>query len=298
MKPLLIMAGLALGMTAAGMTAAGTATPSRGNTAQEQGAAMQDFMSEARGEHKTPESWWAHKAQLRQRLAPEVLGTLLASPGDPTVRESSVPYLSLELSSLPQRPPEYGPVEGFQDAFEARRDERFLDDPDPRHGDFSRRMTWLYPPQGCYARALLMGQGLEAMGLERPLTLFIFPLNPGEWLHLETPWSSTGFVEWGFHVVPVVLSDGALTVLDPAIDPSGPMPIEDWILTMLPSVADARVAICGEYALLPDSSCWSSPASNDARVYYDEQPLMIKEWNLLERLGYSPEALLGDTPPW
>lgn len=256
------------------------------------------YLSEARVGQLTPTEQQAYKARLFRQLPVEIRQRLQSGNGDPTVRQSSVPFPSLNLSSLPELPPEYGPTEDFLSAFEARRDERFLDDPDPRHGDFPRRITWLYAPQGCYARALLMAQGLESMGLERPLTIFVFPLNPGEWLHFDTPWVPGGSVEWGFHVAPVVLSQGALTVLDPALDPHAPMPVEDWLLTMLPTVADAGVAICGPYALLPDSSCWNSPASNDKRVYYDENPLMVKEWSMVERLGYDPEEVLGDTPPW
>lgn len=217
---------------------------------------------------------------------------------DPTVRQSAVPYNQLDLSRLPTQPPEYGPVERFQAAFESRRDERFLTDPNPRHHGFMRRITWLYAPQGCYARALLMSQGMEHHGHARPLTVFAFPLDPGTWLHFDTPYSPTGAVEWGFHVAPLVLSEGVLTVLDPALNPQAPVTLEQWLLTMLPSAADARVAICGPYALLPDSSCWSSPASNDQRAYYDEQPLLIKEWQQLERLGYDPEEVLGENPPW
>lgn len=259
---------------------------------------VQAYMSEAREGYADPVEQRAHKKQLLRQLPPELRRQLEAATGDLTVQESAVPFATLDLSTLPELPPEYGPLEGYLDAFEGRRDERFLDDPDPRHGAAERRITWLYAPQGCYARSLLMSQGMVAAGHARPLTIFVFPLNRGEWLHFDTPYSPMGYVEWGFHVAPVVLQEGALTVLDPALDPYAPLPVEEWLTIMLPSPESANVAICGAYALLPDGSCWSSPASNDTRVYYDEQPLMVKEWNLLERMGYDPEALLGDNPPW
>jgi hypothetical protein len=86
-----------------------------------------------------------------------------------------------------------------------------------------------YPADGCYARAHLMVQRMQQMGLT-PGKVWSFA-NPDA-LHANTPNHPDGYVNWGYHVaptVPVQQPDG--TVQDMVVDPSmfdRPVTIDEW----------------------------------------------------------------------
>src|ERR1700744_3582697 len=64
----------------------------------------------------------------------------------PTVEQTATPWPQFKLPSLPRWP------EGeTQRRFESLRDTRWLDD--GAHKNFARRLAWLYPDDGCFARA-------------------------------------------------------------------------------------------------------------------------------------------------
>jgi len=86
-----------------------------------------------------------------------------------------------------------------------------------------------YPVDGCYARAHLMVQRMQQMGLT-PGKVWSFA-NPDN-LHANTPNHPDGYVEWGYHVaptIPVTQPDGS--VQDMVMDPSmfdRPVTIDEW----------------------------------------------------------------------
>lgn len=63
-------------------------------------------------------------------------------------------------------------VSAQSEGFRSLRDARWLTMPGMR--DFKRRSSWLYPDDGCFARAALGGQKLESWDYPRPKKLFIF----------------------------------------------------------------------------------------------------------------------------
>lgn len=83
-----------------------------------------------------------------------------------------------------------------------------------------------YPDDGCYARAHYMSRFLEDRGVISD-KVFI----EGQ-LRVNTPNHPQGFVEWRYHVAPVVKvrrgNQDVLMVFDPSIFPR-PVPVEEWV---------------------------------------------------------------------
>lgn len=170
------------------------------------------------------------------------------------------------------------------------RDKRFLYN--PSMPDFSRRITWLYPDDGCFLRAALAGILLEEEHLIRPAKIFIF----GD-LELSTQYSRKGHVSWWYHVAAVVNYMGSIYVLDPALNNEQPMLLEAWYQRMS---LDGNLSgvVCNAYTYDPLDHCYKASAQSDAFIQRDEAAFLDKEWRRIEVLGFDPLAILGDRPPW
>ncbi len=117
--------------------------------------------------------------------------------------------------------------------FASIRDKRYMttpNDPNPPAG-FQRRISWLYPNDGCFSRAEEFDKQASVAGKTRPYKLFVFG-NPSD-LRVYTDNDPNGVVYWWYHVVAAVKnSAGELIVFDPAISPCRPLPWKEWLLTM------------------------------------------------------------------
>lgn len=153
-----------------------------------------------------------------------------------------------------------------------------------RQPDFLRKIFWLYPDDGCFARAALANGYLEQSGFDTPKTVFAF----GN-LSLKTENTPDGVASWWFHVAPVVEVDGAKYVLDPAVNPEGPILLREW-LDKIGTPEKIRVAICGSGTYSPSSPCnyqtVYKPGSQTKNYYLDE------EWDQLKQVGKDPSVLL------
>lgn len=90
-------------------------------------------------------------------------------------------------------------------------------------------IAFRFVKDGCFARAYLMIERMKAMGLE-PGRVWSF--ENGESLHVETKLESEGYVEWWYHVAPVlpVQIQGQTVYL--VIDPSmfdRPVTVKEWV---------------------------------------------------------------------
>jgi len=199
----------------------------------------------------------------------------------------AVPLEKLNLKALP----EWDKFETVQLGFEKLRDYRFLND--PTHPGFLRRDSWLYPDDGCYARAALAKQNLHAWKFTNVKKVFVF----GN-LRVETENSPTGAVTWWYHVVNGVLVDNHPYVLDPAIDPLTPLTLNEWIQRMGGVSADMTFAICDEGTYTPYDACVNPPAGSDSTALEDQLGFLDSEWEQLTELKRDPSLELGDQPPW
>lgn len=173
--------------------------------------------------------------------------------------------------------------------FAKLRDERFLKD--TTHS-MLRRSSWLFPDDGCFARAALAVQNIKQWNQPVPAKLFIF----GN-LTVKTQNSPNGSVSWWYHVVPIVMVGQQPVVFDPAIHPSAPLLLNDWIKTMVPEEKAAAFSICHSSSYSPASPC--AVESNSSLPALDHQAEYLKmEWQRLVDLKRSPTKELGDHPPW
>lgn len=216
---------------------------------------------------------------------------------------SSTPYdvranfLSLSSDQVPV----WKDKKTLEIGFKMVRDKRFLTHSSDKK--FQRRLTWLYPDDGCYARAEMMNELLSGEGYERPYKIFIF----GN-LHATTENSPAGYVEWWYHVAPIVKVDSVVYVLDPSLDYYKALPLVEWVKRIDSSFNgeysshdyDLKFAICDETSYSPDESCMDAKAkpSNASYALRSFKQLLPDEWYRQTILDRNPKEVLGDKPLW
>jgi hypothetical protein len=196
----------------------------------------------------------------------------------------------------------------IQAEFVTTRDARYLYSVDAP--TFSRRLSWLFPDDGCYARAEQVADMAEDANLPKPFKLFAFgPLN------VKTSNAPNGSVSWWYHVVPVVKnSKGEAIVLDAAINPCGPLAWKDWLKTMVDditvfddsqngngvTVADGAAYGPGSLAINDPDGSGPSPTTNELISLDDLQGgyLLSVEWQRQLELNRDPAVWLGGSSPW
>lgn len=179
----------------------------------------------------------------------------------------------------------------LKEVFKYIRDFRFIDDPD--HPSDLRRITWLFPDDGCYARAALAMDLVRNSGLALPKKVYIF----GN-LRVKTPNMPAGKTGWIYHVAPIVSVNKVNYVLDPALEPRRPLTLSEWMYKMVKNEKDARIAICSENTYIPGQSCLNSTAEDGASAYADQTEYLPEEWNNLIKMNRDPAKELRDFPPW
>jgi hypothetical protein len=178
-----------------------------------------------------------------------------------------------------------------QSVFRRIRDRQNLED--PRHPSFLRRPSWLYPDDGCFARAGIMNIELEAMGYMRFKKVFIFGA-----LDVQTQNHPSGAVQWWYHVAPIVMAGTTAYVIDPAIEPQRPLSLEEWVLRQVAVFSDAGLAICHSQTYQPFSSCANGSTSSDSEAKLEQKIYLDYEWERLEDLQRDPVKELDSSPPW
>ncbi len=227
------------------------------------------------------ENW--HDAAAR---AMRTLGLDAAALPGSTAYDARTPLNEIHLTGVPSWENE----SVMNRRFEAVRDFRFLKSGE--HPNFLRRITWLYPDDGCPVRASYVGQVFQDQNVTRPAKVFAF----GD-LAVETDNSPDGIVQWWYHVAPLIVVDGKPYVLDPSIHPSAPLSLREWLESMGDSSA-IEVAICNAYTFSPDSSCLKAPASEDNYAKQLGSYFLSEEWSRQSYLGRNPTDVLGEHPPW
>ncbi len=193
---------------------------------------------------------------------------------------------AIDLQTIPR----VSSLKGLEQEFAYVRDSRFLKTEEP---DFPRRLTWLYPDDGCYARAELAARKLVDHGYTSPKKIFAF----GD-LKAETPNSEKGYVEWWYHVAVTYRVDDLIYVLDPALDPNHPMQLKDWHQAIGGEEAHIRYAICSYKTFDTDSDCVRPKQIGRNQAEFEQRNFLYEEWDRLVDLDRNPILELGDSPPW
>jgi len=179
----------------------------------------------------------------------------------------------------------------LQKSYQWVRDLRFLTT--SNQPDFKRRISWLYPDDGCFTRAELTVRKLQERGFTGLKKIFVF----GD-LMVNTPNTKNGRVTWWFHVAPLVKTKEAYYVIDPATSPKEILTIEQWLSLMHVSLADAQIAVCAQEAYDPGSHCEVESALPNQEVLGHQSTYLRREWRRMVELDRDPQVVLGERPPW
>lgn len=166
---------------------------------------------------------------------------------------------------------------------------------------FQRRISWMYPDDGCFARAEQFNVQVAQAGKTKAYKLFAM----GD-LRVYTDNSPDGVVYWGWHVVPVVKnSAGEPIVFDAALSPCKPLPWKTWLLMMASSLshyddlaAGHGVGLGDPNAYYPISLAQGEPSHAQESLTHQTQTYLPAEWDRQLALGRNPNVVLGSTPPW
>lgn len=186
--------------------------------------------------------------------------------------------------------PEVSTYNELQRMFYLVRDSRFLHLED--NPEFSRRISWLYPDDGCFARAALAGMKLDENQLVRPAKIFTF----GN-LAVQTKYSLEGAVYWWYHVAEIVRYMDSYYVIDPALNSREPILVEDWF-HLMGKETDLEGVICNAYTYGPFDDCLKATKESDKSAQSDQLVYLQYEWNRMSDLGFDPLLVLGENPPW
>jgi Glutaminase len=201
--------------------------------------------------------------------------------------DMAVEFSSLALTGLPQ----WSSRKELTEHFHFVRDERFLKS--MSQPEFMRRPSWLYPDDGCYARATMAVMRLAQANKVLPKKIFVF----GD-LVVDSPNAKRGQVLWWYHVAPVIQVEGEVYVIDPAIRPEAPMRLLSWLSSMSPAPERLEVAICEAGAYTPSGRCAQPYVGNNEEALREQTYFLDYEWRRLVELKRSPEKELGQHPPW
>lgn len=219
-----------------------------------------------------------------QQALQRVLGPESATPKS-SAYGTATPLDQLDRSRASEWSSEiYSPIE----VFHFIRDYRFMES---IHSSFSRRLSWLYPDDGCFARAEMMRLELEEKFGLKSSKLFIF----GD-LTVKTPFSPYGSVSWWYHVVPAFRQDQQVFVFDPALKFDRPMLLEEWLEVMGQNGKSPLLSLCAGAAYGPSSDC-DSPIP-DSGVASDQSYYLQMEEDRVLSLGHPVDQILKDLPPW
>ena len=138
-----------------------------------------------------------------------------------------------------------------------------------------------------------MNQNLEAQGFPRPAKIFVF----GD-LKVETENNPYGYVEWWFHVVPILKSEGKVYVFDPAINSYKPLLLQEWLEIMTDAIDSLSASICSTYSYVPSQDCDITAPEFETTALQSQLFYLEQEWSRLELLNRNPYRELGDFPPW
>lgn len=179
-------------------------------------------------------------------------------------------------------------VELMENLFVKARDTKWLESA----GSPSRRIFWMYPDDGCFARAGLMNKYFFQSKAPIPNKIFAF----GN-LSVNSSFSTRGRVAWWYHTAPIIKVGGQNYVLDPSVEIGRPLVLEEWLRRM-GDPAQIKIAICSSGTYLPKDDCSAvsdgteSQASNTRGYYLSKEAKRVKDLNL------NATEVLGDNPPW
>jgi len=197
-----------------------------------------------------------------------------------------VPLEKLDISEIP----ELDSMTDLEIKFNYSRDTRFIA---PTGSELPRRLTWLFPDDGCFARSEMAAREIIDTSFPAPKKFFAF----GD-LSVVTENSPYGIVHWWYHVVPIYRIGKTPYILDPAINPERLMTLTEWNQAIGGEATLVEFSICSHETFGPFDDCYSPDRLTDEEAVEQQRYYLGSEWNRLLELERIPERELGDYPPW
>lgn len=163
----------------------------------------------------------------------------------------------------------------LQSRFEKMRDAKVVD------GEY--RPSWLYPDDGCFARAAVATRTAFHHFFPLPKKVFAF----GN-LTVKTPNSPRGKVSWWYHVAPIVQVGDAKYVIDPAIERSRPLLLREWLEAM-GTPEKMKVSICDSGTYSPGDRCNKDSDGLELRAINTQRHYLRLEERRLRALNREEE---------
>lgn len=164
--------------------------------------------------------------------------------------------------------------------FATIRDEKVVKD---RQGNL-KRASWLYPDDGCFARAAVANRVAFHKLYPIPKKVFAF----GN-LRVSTSNSPRGRVGWWYHVAPIVQVGETKFVIDPSIESSRALTLDEW-LSRMGNPAKIKVSICESGTYSPGDNCQRETDGLELRAMNTLKHYLDLEKSRLQRLGRTAEA--------
>ncbi len=218
---------------------------------------------------------------------PEAVGLSEAGSLEPDRRNALKRAEAFEKLSFDFVPEAFS-LEVLSLGFQEVRDSRFL----KHDSSFPRRISWLFPDDGCFVRADFMIKKLKEYGYEFK-KVFLF----GN-LEVETKNTFSNKVSWWYHVAPVIRVGEKLYVLDPSIEPERPLELSRWVLRQTDSLEKIEIAICSDSTYSPGSQCEKGREIPFEKKLAVQELFLEHEWHRQITLDRDPEVVLGNSPPW
>lgn len=156
----------------------------------------------------------------------------------------------------------------------------------PNQGDFLRRGPWLYPANGCYAKAAHVSFLAKQKGIPQPGKIYAY----GD-LEFDSPYAKNGRrVYWRYHMAAAYVFNEQVFIVDPGMSGTA-LTQQEWLSLISPSPQNVRVKYCDQNSYSPLSTCVGG-RGNGANLSH-VRGILRDEWSNLRRLGYDPYTLLG-----
>ncbi len=201
-----------------------------------------------------------------------------------SARASALTALTVDQSKVPTTQANFSNVPIWTDGeikrmFRELRDNRWmLSSEDPF---WERRPSWMYPDDGCWTRAEVFAGEAWNRGFARPHRLFSFGNLVVNGSPNEDPNDSNSTVNWNYHVVPLVrsASSGMPYALDPAIEPTRPLPWQEWLLRQVPALSQVLVVVGDSGAYHPGSPVTGGPNNFADAISQQQNTWLGLEWD-------------------
>lgn len=156
----------------------------------------------------------------------------------------------------------------------------------PNPGNYKRRAPWLFPADGCYAKAAHVSAVAKAQGFGSPGKVYAF----GH-LSMATRFAKEKRVWWSYHMASAYQIGGVIYVLDPMMNSSSAVTLDQWVSRMSSDPKNVQVKLCDGNSYSPYSKC---VGGNGNGAYLGHIPEVLKlEYQNLQNIGMPPQPVLA-----